>query len=67
MQYLATLADGYVMPYKITSDRGGETIQAADAYYRIASQLRQRDNSEPLQFTDCFRYGISKQNPRIKT
>ena len=33
----------------------------------MASQLRQRDDGEPLQFTDCFRYGTSKQNPRIET
>jgi len=65
-QYLATLTNGRVLPQIITSDRGAETTMAADLHYYLSSQLRMREDREPLRFTDCFRYGTSKQNQRIE-
>ena len=54
------------MPQYIRSDRGAETSFAADVHYNLSSQLRQRDDGEPLRFTDCFRYSTSKENSRIE-
>ena len=66
-QYVATLANGGVMPLILRSDRGAETPLAADAHYQVSQQLRARDDGEPLRFKDCFRYSTSKQNQRIES
>ena len=63
-QYLITIRDSHVMPRLIRTDRGGETVLAADAHYYVSSDVR-RDEA-PLRFGDCFRYGTSKQNQRIE-
>lgn len=65
-QYLTTLANHQVMPLILRSDRGVETPMAADAHYHLSQQLRPQEDGELLQFSDCFRYGTSKQNQRIE-
>ena len=55
------------MPLILRSDRGVETPLAADAHYWLSQQLRERDDGEPLEFSDCFRYGTSKMNQRIES
>ena len=66
-QYLSTARDSSVIPLFLRTDRGVETPLAADAHYHLSSVSRPRDDGEPLGFTDCFKFGTSKQNPRIET
>ena len=66
-QYLATLREGHVIPLFLRTDRGTETILAADSHYIISSTLREREDGEPLQFSDCFKYSTSKENVRIES
>lgn len=65
-QYLATLASGGVMPLFLRSDYGSETSIIADLHLHLSDQLRTREDGQPLEFTDCFRYGTSKKNQRIE-
>ena len=65
-QYLATLQDGQIMPRLIRTDRGAETPLAADAHYYLRSVAR-LVRGQPLGFSECFRYGTSKQNSRVET
>ena len=65
-QYIATATSGAVIPMIIRSDRGAETVAAADAHYYLSSQLREQPEEQPLGFSDCFRFGTSKKNQRIE-
>ena len=63
-QYIEALDDCRVVPQILRSDRGAETIQAADAHYYLSSKLR--NGGEPMLFSDYFKYGTSKMNQRIE-
>lgn len=65
-QYIATVASGGVIPRKIRTDRGAETPMTADAHYKLSSEVRQEDDDHPLEFSDCFRFGTSKENSVVE-
>lgn len=65
-QYLATLRATNVLPEIIRSDRGRETFRLADAHFVLSQRARPRVDSEPLQFSDVYKFGTSKMNQRIE-
>jgi hypothetical protein len=65
-QYLSTLSSTGVLPRKLRTDRGAETLIAADSYFLLSQAVRPPINSTPLSFRDTFRFGTSKQNSFIE-
>lgn len=75
-QYTATLRHGGVAPLILRSDRGGETLLAADAHYMVRRAAYDAENESlqsrglptlpELTFSECYRYGTSKMNQRIE-
>jgi hypothetical protein len=61
-QFAMALKSGKVAPRLIRTDKGKETIMAADAQYLHARQIRGVD----CTFRDCFIYGSSVANQRIE-
>lgn len=66
-QYIKTLAEDGMMPLKIRTDHGLETLEMARAHWEISSKKRCRDDGQPLQFEDCYRFGTSRANVRIES
>jgi transposase InsO family protein len=66
-QYLAAVASFGVLPKTLRTDRGSETAMVADFHYQLSSAVRPRDDGTPLGFSECFKYGTSKQNSRIES
>jgi hypothetical protein len=60
-QYLDAIEAVGKQPSFIRSDRGNETVMLADAHLRL-----QKDQEPEVRFEDCYLYGTSTANQRIK-
>ena len=47
------------MPLTIRTDRGSETILAADSYYNLSINLRVYEDGLDLEFDNTFNYSTS--------
>ncbi|KAK1989653.1 hypothetical protein LX36DRAFT_497281 [Colletotrichum falcatum] len=71
-QYLHVILQRGIIPCKIRSDRGVETVLAAGGHYFL-SQDRTKPNplaaeqSIPIQFRDCWIFGKSIHNVKIES
>jgi hypothetical protein len=65
-QYLSTLSSTGVLPRKLRTDRGAETLMAADSHFSLSQAVRPPIDGTPLSFRDTFRFGTSKQNSFIE-
>lgn len=64
-QFLRFLQENGIMPQKMRSDRGTETILIADAFHQLCR--RQEDRSEEdRDINECWMFGKSTANQRIE-
>lgn len=69
-QYLRVLSERGKMPNLVRSDRGGETVLMAGAYWYLSqNRLRVRDDGQrdPITFRQCWIYGKSTSNEKIES
>lgn len=64
-QFLTYLQDEKIMPHKIRSDRGLETLLIADAQHQLCMDLDDR-SEEDKEFDRCWIFGKSTANQRIE-
>jgi transposase InsO family protein len=62
-QYLDEIEDSGILPVIIRSDRGVETVMAAEAHFRLRNQA----SIAPVSFKDAWRFGKSTKNVRIES
>jgi hypothetical protein len=72
-QFLAAIKETGVVPYRIRSDRGGETPIIADLQYELRrhtevySGLILEEEMESFDFDETFLFGTSMKNQRIES
>ena len=69
-QYIQAVKQVNWCPQKIRSDRGNEVVMAADTHYALYCQSLNRTEADlqaaPPLLLDCYLFGCSTQNQRIK-